>query len=91
MKRGNIRGLLFLGTIGLGIGGASLTTHARVSRTLETVNYLIDMGIKSTVQHIMNGNRRINDENLKRARDRAIENATSGSRKVVSRKDLKRK
>ncbi len=91
MKRGNIRGLLFLGTIGLGISGASLTTHARVSRNLDTVNQLIDMGIKSTVQNIINGNRMINNENLKKARDRAIENAASGSRKVVPRKDLKRK
>lgn len=91
MKRVNIGGLVFLGTVGLCIGGASLNTSAKISRSLEVTNQLIDMGIKSTVQHIMNGNRRINDENLKRARDRAIENAASGSRKVVPRKDLKRK
>lgn len=90
MKRGNIRGLLFLGTIGLGIGGASLTTHARVSRTLDTANYLIDMGIKNTVQQIMNGNRMINNENLKRARDRAMENAKGTNPKSLKR-DLKRK
>lgn len=91
MKKFNIGGFVFLGTIGLCIGGASLTTNARVSRNLETVNQLIDMGIKSTVQQIMNGNKRIHNDNLKKARDRAIENAASGSRKVVPRKDLKRK
>lgn len=91
MKRVNIGGLVFLGTIGLGIGGASLNTSAKISRSLEVTNQLIDLGIKSTTQGIINGNARINNENLKRARDRAIENATSGSRKVVSRKDLKRK
>ncbi len=90
MKRVNIGGLVFLGTVGLCIGGTSLTTNARVSRTLDTVNQLIDMGIKSTTQGIMNGNARINNENLKRARDRAMENAKRTDPKSLKR-DLKRK
>lgn len=90
MKKFNIGGFVFLGTIGLCIGGASLNTSAKISRSLEVTNQLIDMGIKSTTQQIMNGNARINNENLKRARDRAMENAKGTNPKSLKR-DLKRK
>lgn len=91
MKRVNIGGLVFLGTIGLCVGGVGLNTNARVSKTLDVVNQLIDLGIKSTTQQIINGNMRINNENLKKVRDRAVENAKRTNYKSYLKKDLNSK